>query len=118
MISAQPITNYPEQFLSNSLIVSTELILPKQENLGNFLATYNIVSSSTIQPYNTTFSNTAIYCAASSFNQTVKGNIFSALDLIVSANNLFSQSRPLTGEYMDLLDITFRNSMSKTPYEI
>jgi len=32
--------------------------------------------------------------------------------------NLFANTKPLTGEYMDLLEITFKNSLSKTAYKI
>lgn len=118
MITAKPVTNYPEQFFANTCKASSEYVVSKKESLIDFLSTYNTASPISTNPSGIILPNTAIYSANVSQNKEIQGDFTGIFDLIATANKLFANSRPLTGEYMELLDIAFQKSLSKTPYEI
>jgi hypothetical protein len=118
MISAQPVTNYPEQSLLNTYKASIELISERKIALKSFLSSYAIASQVPMGFNGRAVSNTALYSETVLRISESTTKLFDTLDAVSVANKLFAHTKPLTGDFMELLDITFQNSISKTPFEI
>lgn len=118
MTTALTVTNYPEQILKNSFKASTTPISRKQRKLDNFLSNYNIVSARPHNLIGIKESATSIERPHLLLKKEVRIDLDSISDLITTANGLFKHSEPLTGEYMDMLEMTFQKSLSKTPFSI